>query len=724
MRITRFLRSFCLAVLILLSRLSFDAVAAGDSISIITPPELLASPITKTSVDDVIILLQKGFPGTHVSLNNRAARIQLVLPRIAPPHVGASRFATGRRHNLAYPDHSYHWHSTAEKGKVLLSLSTTSHQGVSFALYGLLQEKLGYLFYHPKETVFPSHRRWPLAARFELLAEPRFEKRGFHLHTLHPVELTEQFHRPGPDSLADVKEYVDWLVRNQQNTMQFYLLRGIEREGWIRHARQIVEYAHSRGVLTGVEISLSMVQQQAFQAVKLLLPYPSYRRQIDQTLAWLFQAPWDFVTVERTMGEHLPDLGKIMPETTEYLLKEVKQRYNAKALLATHVIRNRQEPEKGADGHDPLFDPAAGVLLHTVMCYSASELKAPVYGNVNQRFVLERAKGESSNREVWYWPETAYWVAFDNSVPLLLLPYLDSRWSDMAAMEKAGVAGHLTFSSGWEWGYWLFDWSIARWSWRYRDNGILRRTNPLGPLEDILPGPVAGRLFGEALRLQNLYLKERELMAYLSALAPFSELPRYMRRPFQPEPPFTGSWLMHEASDTEVRRVLRGPVRELDAFGDEMEKVAGQLEREAVRRFAGDALRLSLANEFTRGLRVTALRAKHRALVFRAIIATGAKTEARSAVGDPVQLLSQAVLTRTAAQELVRKQEAIYRYPVDHIARQRSGITAYGFGYLYPVSDLFFWRREEGQVRSKRFDPLFMNIWDFWRTLGLKGLFF
>ncbi len=41
-----------------------------------------------------------------------------------------------------------------------------------------------------------------------------------------------------------------------------------------------------------------------------------------------------------------------------------------------------------------------------------------------------------------------------------------------------------------------------------------------------------------------------------------------------------------------------------------------------------------------------------------------------------------------------------YRYPVSLIARKmQGGHTSYDFGYLYPpVSDLFFWDREEKQV--------------------------
>jgi hypothetical protein len=506
--------ALCTAFIFLIILTGHHAGASEESpaISIIAPTELLAAPITKTAIDDSVRLLRQGFPYNRISLNNRAAQILIVLPRFIPRLDGLPRFARGQPPGyLAYPDHDYEWRSDRKNGRITLTLRVRSPRGVSFALYGLLQEKLRFRFYHPKRTLIPRYEEWPLPAHFRFQATPRFDKKGFHLHTLHPTELAEQFNDPAyPGSLAEVKEYVDWLVRNQQNVLQFFLLRGVDRKQWIAHAHEIVAYAHKRGIMAGVEISLSMLQQQAFQSIKLLRPNPSYDDQIDRTLSWLFQAKWDFVTVEPAMGEYLPNLARSLPETMDYLLKEIAGRYHAKPLVATHVIRERGErdadnagllPVGELMGEDAHYSTKAGMLLHSVMSYSVSEPKAPVYGNLNQCFVLERGKRERSRREVWYWPESAYWVAFDNSVPLFLLTYLDARWRDMESMERIGVVNHLTFSSGWEWGYWLIDWSIARWSWRYRNNGKTVPSGPLAPLHDLLPDRRMDRLWGEALAL-------------------------------------------------------------------------------------------------------------------------------------------------------------------------------------------------------------------------------
>jgi hypothetical protein len=73
---------------------------------------------------------------------------------------------------------------------------------------------------------------------------------------------------------------------------------------------------------------------------------------------------------------------------------------------------------------------------------------------------------------------------------------------------------------------------------------------------------------------------------------------------------------------------------------------------------------------------------------------------------------------------VVKQQESGYRYPLPLLTGQRKGMTAYPFGYLYPASRLFFWEREEKQVEQGRFDPLFMNLWDVSRTLGIGSLLF
>ena len=717
---------YCLACLALLYYLAIPTLGSAASIRITVQASqsLLAFPMARSAIDDSIALLKQSFPEGDVSLNGRHAEICLIMPEIRGT-VTTSRSKGVRRPYpvLAVPDSSYCWRSRSSEGRTVIRLEATSLEGVSCGIYGLLQEKLGIRFIHPRQTIIPVNRRWPLSRSFTFSGTPRFDKRGFHIHTLHPVELTEPLLDPRyPYAFEDARAYLDWLARNGQNTLQFFLLRDIDRDAWIPHARRIVEYAHRRGIRCGIEISIAMLQQQAFQAITLFRPYPSYRQQVDDTLKWLFQVDWDFLTLEATMGEYLPLVGKFLPELQTYLERQVMERYKARLLYATHVICQ----ESGGKVRRPLL-PESGILIHTVMCYSASEPKAPVYGNDNQCFMLQAARDENKRRETWYWPESSYWVGFDSSVPLLLLTYLDSRWQDMETMEKIGVSGHLTFTSGWEWGYWLMDWSIARWSWRYAENGHVRPTTPLSPLADLFHDCTLSVLWQQALDLQNRFLKEQELQRFVSALTPFSELPHPLDRPFQPDPGFSYSWLLHDASQEEAQQVLRGPVAGLESYAIRMEAVAHRLAARIDRLGKGRKISISqeaLADELRIGLEVTALRARHRALTLRALIAQRGKLD-RTEPGISLsgRLLAQAANVRLEALEMVLRQERHYRYPVGLIASRRQSLTAYPFGYLYPASGLFFWKREEEQIRRDRFDPFFMNLWDFRRTLGLESLF-
>jgi hypothetical protein len=693
------------------------------TISIDTSESLCFNPVVSLAIADSAGLLRRSFPGATVVHNIRDCQVRIVLPDVISNRDQCVPGPSVRPYLCtAVPDASYRWLSEKRGGIVILKLETRTPEGVAAALYGLLQEKLGIRFHHPRESIIPSLQKWPLPDRFTFSAAPRFEKRGFHLHTLHPTELTEQLHdASSPGAFEDVKAYIDWLARNGQNTFQFFLLRDIDRATWPAHARRIVEYAHQRGIRCGIEISLSMIQQQAFQTITLLRLFPSYQRQVDETLAWLFQAPWDYVSLDVTMGEHLPFLDRMLPDVQMHIEQQVEKRYGARLLYATHVICSKN----GEKVRRPKL-PNSGIMLHTVMCYSATESKAPVYGNQNQRFMLEAAIDESKRRETWYWPESSYWVGFDSSVPLLLLPYLDSRWNDMETMAQLGVSGHLTFSSGWEWGYWLVDWSIARWAWQLEDNGRKRLTDPMSRLTELSDDRMVQQLVEKALALQNSYLKDRELLRFMSALTPFSELPHPFDKPFQPEPDFRYGWLLNEATPAEASRALTRPIADLEKYAEQMEAICDLIKtriEQPARSGQSGEIQIRLLRELERGLRVTALRASHRALTLRSLLAkrgehTGSIDHSRAS--EP--LISKARLVRLQAQALVQEQEGIYRYPVERIARRRTSMTAYPFGYLYPASKLYFWEREEEQVRHERFDALFMNLWDMRRTLGLESL--
>jgi hypothetical protein len=66
--------------------------------------------------------------------------------------------------------------------------------------------------------------------------------------------------------------------------------------------------------------------------------------------------------------------------------------------------------------------------------------------------------------------------------------------------------------------------------------------------------------------------------------------------------------------------------------------------------------------------------------------------------GKAAVLFNDARAYRQQAEMIIAQQEADYRWPADRIARPRENPTSYEFGYLYTVSDAYYWRREEIQA--------------------------
>jgi len=70
-----------------------------------------------------------------------------------------------------------------------------------------------------------------------------------------------------------------------------------------------------------------------------------------------------------------------------------------------------------------------------------------------------------------FYPETAYWVNYDISVPLFLAPkYAADRLEDADTLDampgRVPVLGQLNFESGWQWGYWLANSAQALATWQ------------------------------------------------------------------------------------------------------------------------------------------------------------------------------------------------------------------------------------------------------------------
>ncbi|MEC9492510.1 hypothetical protein [Flexistipes sp.] len=588
-----------------------------------------------------------------------------------------------------------------------IKISGSTQQNIVYGVYSFLQDAAGFRFVHPEQTVIP---RRILLENISYNKYPNFKNRGFHLHTLHPTELTEYLHAPWrAGAMEKIDNYLKWLVRNGQNVFQFYLLRTVNLEKWSDYAPELVERAHNYGVKAGIMTSFSMIQQNAFQFVTLFKN--NYKRQIDEKLSMLFKSDWDFVSIDTTMGEFLPDLRVTHSDEIQYLIRKIERDYSSKVFLATHVIKD--EKRILHDGNCNIMSDNTGILIHTVMCYALKDNYAPAYENKNFRFMYSKLLHYNRERDVWYWPESSYWVTFDNSIPNLFLPYLTSRWNDIMLLKGKDIAGHLTFSSGWEWGYWLIDWAVAKWSWT--GNTENPGSEKINIFEFLFGKNLLSRLFGKSLDLQMEFLIDEKLLEYLPAAAPFSELPPPFNRGFQPRPVFTMKEILSMNTKNAANIAENKNIMMLKEFYKQAITLSSLIDRE-IDDIENKVLS-DLADELNNALTVTALRAK-----FKYLLLTASAYKSLGNIKGYNAKMTEMSFVYQSALKLVKEQKRYYRFD-GYISERFDSFTSYGFGYLYPVSNLFFWKREMEQLRREQFNAFFMNIWDFENILGLSSLF-
>jgi hypothetical protein len=604
-----------------------------------------------------------------------------------------------------YPDHGYIWTGTEQNYR----LQARSMQGLIFGIYGFLDEVLGLRFIHPKRTIVPDEVIWPKTLNYS--SSPRFSKHGFHLHTQHPLELTEQLHNPDfPNAWEDVKEYIDWLVRNRQNYWEWCLLRTVDMDKWQPHAKRMVDYSHERGLMVGVDVSLHMIQQRTFQLYKSWpKSWRSKEAQLLRSLEDLYYADWDFLNVEFATAEFIGGKEKLKSRLKKTLIETARNEYNSNIMGRKHVVSEENMVGEQADVFNATdsIDLYRGVGIHTVMMYSLEDSVAPVYENKNFHHIHQDMLRENKVREVWFYPESAYWVTYDNSVPMLLLPYLSGRLSDILLCEKEGVPNHLTFSSGWELGYWAVDWSIARWSWKSSFDGNEHVPEPMEWVTALGYLPLVKANLNQQLELQQEYLLNKNLLRYMCAQTVTDELSLF-RKQFQPRPEYTFKWLARKSDQSTRDSVRQVGLAQLQAYYGKSRNLNQELVHLIDPNIKGPV------QSYLMALQTTTVRARHRICTLEAILA---HREGRKA--DKEEWLEKAKEWRFQGLELMHHQESNYKYDLDYLSGERYSHTSYPYGYLYAPHTLHFWKREEEQVRKNRWGYNFMSIWKVGRIIGL-----
>jgi hypothetical protein len=628
------------------------------------------------------------------------------------------------------------------------------NRGLLYGTYALLEE-LGFAFLHPLDPTEPGQLTLPPAGLL-LRESPHWPQRGIHLHTMHPIELTDVLNGWGPGGPQDAagwrgmlpewETYCEWLIANRQNEVEWVLLMGKTwqafADGPVRQKRlaELVSMGQRWGLSVGIDAPLALRQQHAWTLVRHTGALADEVRQIEQRLDYVLAAGFDFVTTELGFSEFTkPDAQRMLDWVnafSRHLEKQGKPAYTKAHVSQGQTAKGFLDPRTGQDINFNFLahfaDKHLGVMAHTVQHYALDD-PAPTYGATDFGFIRDYMALEAGDRPTLWYPETAYWVSFDIDVPLFLPVYAHRRVRDLrllAGDEHAGrlgfgsaagsrIDGQILFSSGWEWGYWLNDVIAARAAWNPQlaaadDDEALRLAlapvvRPFGAVADrvadllvrtcreqlelLIEGKVSGKVPAD--------IERRNGQAYLQGWETWDDVSELARLipglgPATTQPSKRGMVDMRRGmfGGMDYKREIR-PL--LAAMATTFRAQADDFDA-----LLGGAPRSGqgLLVELAHSSRMTALRASQ---VFGLYDYVDSDDRGR---------LSVARQSLDEAAKIVAAREGAYRVPADRIAGWRDNPTAYRYGYLWTARSLHYWWRDEGKAVDAPWSPAYLNTID------------
>ncbi|HEY5938390.1 MAG TPA: hypothetical protein VIU61_27245 [Kofleriaceae bacterium] len=545
-------------------------------------------------------------------------------------------------------------------------------------------ENLGFRFRHPFDTYVPAAPAFDPAAELGVLHEPHVPgERGLQLHTLHPIEAYFALWESNDERQA--RQIFDWIVKNRGNHVQWPALDDImepaRHADWVAHTTALLDAAHARGLTAGLGMQIfgSGNMQNAFDLSDSdTIPFET---EMAQRLPLVTALPFDDYVL--AFGEFFGEDAERFIAAVNATVAAIKQaRPDAGIHASVHVGADQRVTYMGEDL--PYYflvkyaDPAIIPNIHTVMYYNLFEDAGGAYGHADfaehREYLMQRI---AANQPAVYYPESAYWIAFDNSVPLFLPLYVRSRWLDLDRLP--GLQGHLVFSSGWEWGYWLHDVASLRASYALPDSHEALIADAYG--RDL--GPEAARLVAALAELQATALIEQRLAPYLSGRDALIDAGDTLGIHSQPDR-VTFADLV--AADPTARAAFeRDVLAPLVAFAGELERL-----RDEIHALALPASRWS--RELVDGFEVTAARARFIASAYEVALAhlAGAPT------GDARARVDAAFAAGEAA--VRRRHDDLHEPDRERAIGRPLNVTFYGYGYLHQADSQCYWRREQVQL--------------------------
>jgi hypothetical protein len=573
--------------------------------------------------------------------------------------------------------------------------------GLQYGLAELLEDA-GFRFLHPHDTVVPEDAVLPESPPDPgFPREPEMAHRALHLHTLHPTDAMFDFQMPSEAGRERAFGVLDWLVKNRANHIQWMGLDDIATDdaallAWREHVAAIQEKAHQRGlgVGFGVELYGSGNLQHAYDLLDRPGEEEEDHRIVADRLGRIMETlDWDLINLS---------FGEFFDESPDRFIRDIDATLAAARSFDPEVamtawVHVGDEVRVEVQGEDLIYyflvkyaDPAITRSVHTVMYYNLFDDAGGAYHHEDfsehRAFLLDEL---AAGHPVEYYPESAYWCAFDSSVPLFLPIYLESRWRDLAGLAEEtarlglpGLGAHTLFTTGWEWGYWLTDVLTLRMTWGLPGDWrqeLLALFQPWGA-----DGAALASAIGDLAKIQYDALIGQRLGAWLQGVDGFMEAGYLFDIVSQPR-----RLALEEAAalDPAGREALvREVLDPLAALADETEAVLARIE--AIPRsnpwFA----------EIRDGVAVDADRARFVEATYRAALASADGLPPDAWLDEADRAMARAALV------VAGRHGALHDPDAGRLLVPIENPTLYPYGYLHHAHELCFWRRERAQVRN------------------------
>jgi hypothetical protein len=586
--------------------------------------------------------------------------------------------------------------------------------GCMYGLYRVAAD-LGVRYLHPEQTYFPTAPDATLPTGYTGAADlPHFALRGFHEHTQHPIVMSDVLLRPGVEGFrAMASRYLRWLARNQQNVLYFHLLKTVDLEAWTPWMQDITAEARGLGVGLGAVIGFVDQQQNAFKMIRDddVDPATGARRedaeQIARALDSVLASGLSYIGFQIGTSEFTKPPDGAVLGWLDAATQHVTDAWPAVRPFAwIHITCGLEADGGGPFYHLPLSAPdGLGAFVHTTMFYTLTS-PAPVYDCEDFTHQLDFLDAAAGERPLVFFPETAWWLGFDNNVPLVMPITGWSRAHDVQVeLAPYPVEGHVTFTTGREWTYWMYDHHLTRLTWDADTSweAYLDWLRPVfGPDGEALVAAV-----GAWTDLQRKWLYDTNplLMFYLAGELPQDEIGA--QAGILARRPKLAYRAVRDMSDADFAAWSRDDLGALREMLVDHQAVLATLGPPSD---AATPLEATLAAELRDGLTVYVQRIEHAVALYEAVSEarafklattagdTAAQAQARSAA-EAALARAQAV-TASVLPVLVAA-EARYRYPIELLAREKpESKTAYPFGYLAQTSTGYFWTRRDDQLAA------------------------